>query len=189
MQFLAIIFSCVLVNNIVLTQFLGLCPFMGISGKKKAILGMGLATSFVLILSSIATYLMEHFLLIPFGIEFLKTPAFIVAIAVLVGLTEIFLAKTTPFLFQILGIYLPLITTNCAVLGVALLNSNQGHNFFEAISYAFGCALGFTLALLIFSALRERLEGADIPAPFKGTPIAFISAGILALAFMGLSFN
>lgn len=188
-NFLAIIFSCVLVNNFVLTQFLGLCPFMGISGKKGAALGMGLATSFVLTLSSIAAYLIEHLLLIPFALEFLRTPAFIVAIAVLVGLTELFLAKTSPFLFQILGIYLPLITTNCAVLGVALLNSNQSHNLFESASYGLGAALGFTLALIIFSALRERLEGADIPAPFKGKPIAFITAGILALAFMGFSFN
>ena len=133
-NFLAIIFSCVLVNNFVLTQFLGLCPFMGISGKKGAALGMGLATSFVLTLSSIAAYLIEHLLLIPFALEFLRTPAFIVAIAVLVGLTELFLAKTSPFLFQILGIYLPLITTNCAVLGVAQSNTDQGLSFLSSLA-------------------------------------------------------
>lgn len=186
-HYLTILFATILVNNFVLSQFLGLCPFMGVSRKMDTALGMGLATAFVLTLSACAANLIDTYLLIPFHIEFLRTIAFIIAIAVLVGLTEMFLAKTSPLLHRILGIYLPLITTNCAVLGVALLNSNQQHTLIESAFYGLGASLGFTLVLIIFSAIRERLEAADVPAAFKGTPIALVTAGILAIAFMGFS--
>ena len=148
-------------------------------------LGMGFATAFVLTLASVSAHLLDRFLLIPYGIEFLRTIAFIVSIAVIVGLTELFIAKASPLLHRVLGVYLPLITTNCAVLGVALLNSREQHNLLESAVYGLGAALGFTLVLILFAALRERLDAADIPAPFRGTPIALITAGILAIAFMG----
>lgn len=181
-----IILSTVLVNNFVLSQFLGLCPFMGVSKKTNTALGMGLATAFVLTLASVVSYLLNKYLLVPFQIEYLRTITFIVAIAVLVGLTEMFLAKQSPLLHRVLGVYLPLITTNCAVLGVALLNTKQSHNLLESAFYGLGASLGFTLVLFIFASLRERLAG-DIPKPFQGVPIALITAGILALAFMGFS--
>ena len=180
-----IILSTVLVNNFVLSQFLGLCPFMGVSRKIDTALGMGLATAFVLTLSAVSAYLLDTYLLEPFGLRYLRTIGFIVAIAVLVGLTEMFIAKTSPVLHRLLGVYLPLITTNCAVLGVALLNANQQHNLLQSALYGFGAAVGFTLVLIIFAALRERLDAADVPAPFKGTPAALMTAGILAIAFMG----
>ena len=180
-----IILSTVLVNNFVLSQFLGLCPFMGVSRKIDTALGMGLATAFVLTLSAVSAYLLDTYLLEPFGLRYLRTIGFIVAIAVLVGLTEMFIAKTSPVLHRLLGVYLPLITTNCAVLGVALLNANQHHNLLQSALYGFGAAVGFTLVLIIFAALRERLDAADVPAPFKGTPAALMTAGILAIAFMG----
>lgn len=182
-----ILLSTVLVNNFVLAQFLGLCPFMGVSRKTDTALGMGFATAFVLTLAAVSAHLLDTYLLIPYGIEFLRTIAFIVAIAVIVGLTELFIAKTSPLLHRVLGVYLPLITTNCAVLGVALLNSRERHSLFESAVYGLGAALGFTLVLTLFAALRERLDAADIPAPFKGTPIALITAGILAIAFMGFA--
>lgn len=184
-HYFAIIFATVLVNNFVLSQFLGLCPFMGVSRKMDTALGMGFATAFVLTLASVSAYLIDAYLLIPYGIEYLRTISFIVAIAVLVGLTELFIAKTSPLLHRVLGVYLPLITTNCAVLGVALLNSATHHHLFESAIYGFGAALGFTLVLGLFAAMRERLEAADVPRPFKGSPIALISAGIMAIAFMG----
>ncbi|SUO93437.1 electron transport complex subunit RsxA [Suttonella ornithocola] len=184
-HYFTILFATTLVNNFVLSQFLGLCPFMGVSRKLDTALGMGLATAFVLTLSACTANLIDTYLLIPYHIEFLRTIAFIVAIAALVGLTELFIAKTSPLLHRVLGIYLPLITTNCAVLGVALLNSAQKHTLIESAFYALGAAAGFTLVLILFAAIRERLEAADIPKPFKGTPIALISAGILAIAFMG----
>lgn len=184
-HYLGILFATVLVNNFVLSQFLGLCPFMGVSRKIDTALGMGFATAFVLTLASVSAYFVDTYLLKPFGVEYLRTISFIVVIAVLVGLTELFIAKTSPLLHRLLGVYLPLITTNCAVLGVALLNSNGAHNLLESALYGLGAALGFTLVLVIFAAMRERLEAADIPAPFKGTPIALITAGILAIAFMG----
>lgn len=158
---------------------------MGVSRKIDTALGMGFATAFVLTLASVSAYFVDTYLLKPFGVEYLRTISFIVVIAVLVGLTELFIAKTSPLLHRLLGVYLPLITTNCAVLGVALLNSNSAHNLLESALYGLGAALGFTLVLVIFAAMRERLEAADIPAPFKGTPIALITAGILAIAFMG----
>lgn len=180
-----ILLTTVLVNNFVLAQFLGLCPFMGVSRKIDTALGMGFATAFVLTLASVTAWALDTWLLEPYRIEFLRTIAFIVSIAVIVGLTELFLAKQSPLLHRVLGVYLPLITTNCAVLGVALLNSRERHTLLESAIYGLGAALGFTLVLILFAALRERLDAADIPAPFKGTPIALITAGILAIAFMG----
>ncbi len=158
---------------------------MGVSRKIDTALGMGFATAFVLTLASVSAYLLNTYLLVPFGVEYLRTISFIVAIAVLVGLTEMFIAKTSPLLYRLLGVYLPLITTNCAVLGVALLNSNKQLNLLESALSGLGAALGFTLVLIIFAAMRERLDAADIPKPFKGTPIALITAGILAIAFIG----
>lgn len=184
-HYFGILFATVLVNNFVLVQFLGLCPFMGVSRRMDTALGMGLATAFVLTLASCAANLIDTYLLIPQKIEFLRTIAYIVTIAALVALTEMFLANVSPLLHRVLGIYLPLITTNCAVLGIALLNSNHHHSLLESAVYGLGAALGFTLVLIIFAALRERLEAADVPAPFRGTPIALISAAILAMAFMG----
>ena len=158
---------------------------MGVSRKFDTALGMGLATAFVLTLSACSANLIDTYLLRPFNLQYLRTISFIVAIAVLVGLTEMFIAKTSPLLHRLLGIYLPLITTNCAVLGVALLHANQEHSLLASAVYGLGAALGFTLVLILFAAIRERLEAADVPLPFRGTPIALISAGILAIAFMG----
>lgn len=184
---LLILLGTVLVNNFVLVKFLGLCPFMGVSKKLDAAFGMGLATTFVLTLSSAAAWAVEHWLLAPLGIEFLRTIAFIVVIAAVVQFTEMVVQRTSPLLHQLLGIYLPLITTNCAVLGVALLNVQQSHGLLHSAFYGFGAALGFSLVLTMFAALRERLAGADVPLPFRGTPIALITAGLLALAFMGFA--
>jgi len=185
MEYLIIIISTVLVNNFVLVKFLGLCPFMGVSKKTDVAMGMALATTFVLTLSSVLSYLIFTYLLLPFGLEYLKTIAFIVAIATVVGFTEMAIHKTSPVLYQVLGIYLPLITTNCAVLGVALLNVGEQNNFIESAFYGFGAAVGFSLALILFAAIRERIEHADVPAPFKGAPIALITAGLMSIAFMG----
>ncbi len=180
-----IIISTVLVNNFVLVKFLGLCPFMGVSKKVDAAIGMGFATTFVMTLSAVLSYLIYTYLLEPFGLEFLQTIAFILAIAAVVGFTEMAIHKTSPVLYQVLGIYIPLITTNCAVLGLALLNVTEKHNFLESAIYGFGAAVGFTLVLVLFSAIRERLEYADIPKVFQGAPIALITAGLMSIAFMG----
>lgn len=158
---------------------------MGVSGKYESALGMGLATTFVLTLSSIISYFVHTYLLIPLELEYLKTLSFILVIAVTVQVTELILHKTSPLLYQVLGIFLPLITTNCAVLGVALLNIQQQNNLIESAMFGFGASIGFTLVLVLFSAIRERLEMADIPQSFKGTPIALITAGIMSIAFMG----
>ncbi|MEE9412215.1 MAG: electron transport complex subunit RsxA [Methylococcales bacterium] len=184
---LLIIISAALVNNFVLMKFLGLCPFMGVSKQQNAALGMGLATTFVLVLASLSSTLLNQYLLIPFGLEYLRTIVFIVVIAALVQLTEILLRHSSPLLHKSLGIYLPLITTNCAVLGLVLLNAHARHNWLEAIIYGFGAALGFALVLTLFANLRERLETADVPQPFKGAPIALITAGLMSVAFMGFS--
>lgn len=184
-EYVIILISTVLVNNFVLVKFLGLCPFMGVSKKTDAALGMGLATTFVLTLSSVMSYLLYTYLLVPFELEYLKTIGFILSIAAVVGFTEMAIHKTSPALYQVLGIYLPLITTNCAVLGVALLNIGENHNFIESAFYGFGAAVGFTLAMLLFSSIRERVDAGDVPAPFKGAPIALITAGLMSLAFMG----
>ena len=182
-----IIVSAALVNNFVLVQFLGLCPFMGVSSRLDSAMGMSLATTFVLTLSSVVAYAIQSLLLIPLEAMWLKTLAFIVAIAVAVQFTELALKKTSPLLHTVLGIYLPLITTNCAVLGVALLNTNRAHSLAESAFYGAGAALGFSLVLILFSSVRERLTLADIPKPFEGASIALITAGFMALAFMGFS--
>ncbi len=184
-EYVLILISTVLVNNFVLVKFLGLCPFMGVSKKTDAALGMGLATTFVLTLSSVLSYLIYNYLLEPFGLEYLQTIAFIIAIAAVVGFTEMAIHKTSPVLYQVLGIYLPLITTNCAVLGVALLNVTENNNFIESAFFGFGAAVGFTLVMVLFASLRERIDASDIPTPFKGAPIALITAGLMSMAFMG----
>ncbi|MGC9385815.1 MAG: electron transport complex subunit RsxA [Hydrogenovibrio sp.] len=184
-EYIFILISTVLVNNFVLVKFLGLCPFMGVSKKTDAALGMGLATTFVMTLSSVLSYLINTYLLVPFGLEFLQTIGFILAIAGVVGFTEMAIHKTSPVLYQVLGIYIPLITTNCAVLGVALLNVGERHNFLESAFYGFGAAVGFTLVMVLFSSIRERIAFADVPKPFQGAPIALITAGLMSMAFMG----
>ncbi|MGQ7847832.1 electron transport complex subunit RsxA [Granulosicoccus sp. 3-233] len=182
-----ILLGTVLVNNFVLVQFLGLCPFMGVSRRVDSALGMGVATTFVLTLSAALSHLVNRWLLIPFDLEYLRTLSFIVVIAVVVQFTEIVIRRQSPLLHRVLGIYLPLITTNCAVLGVALLSARQQHDLRDAVLYGFGAAVGFTLVLLLFSVLRERIELADVPAPFRGSAVALMTAGIMSLAFMGFS--
>jgi len=182
-----ILVSTILVNNIVLVKFLGLCPFMGVSRKLETAMGMGLATTFVLTLSSITSYLVNEYLLAPLGIEFLRTISFIFVIAVVVQFTELVVHKTSPMLYQVLGIFLPLITTNCAVLGVALLNVQQENGFIESALYGFGAAIGFSVVLVVFAAMRERLAVADVPTPFQGAAIGLITAGLMSMAFMGFS--
>ncbi|WP_321323676.1 electron transport complex subunit RsxA [Thiomicrorhabdus sp.] len=184
-EYILILISTVLVNNFVLVKFLGLCPFMGVSKKTDAALGMGLATTFVLTLSSVLSYIIFTYLLEPFGLEYLQTIAFILAIAAVVGFTEMAIHKTSPALYQVLGIYLPLITTNCAVLGVALLNVGEKNDFIASAVYGFGAAVGFTLVMVLFASIRERIDVADVPGPFKGAPIALITAGLMSMAFMG----
>jgi electron transport complex protein RnfA len=184
---LLLLLGTVLVNNFVLVQFLGLCPFMGVSGKLETAIGMSMATTFVLTLASLSSYLVETYILIPLGIGYLRTLSFILVIAVVVQFTEMVVRKTSPTLYRLLGIFLPLITTNCAVLGVALLNTTKQHTFLESIVYGFGAAVGFSFVLVLFAAMRERLAAADVPTPFKGASIAMITAGLMSLAFMGFS--
>ncbi len=184
---LFILISTVLVNNFVLVKFLGLCPFMGVSKKADSALGMGLATTFVLTLSSILSYLVHTYLLVPFDVEFLRTVAFILTIATVVGFTEMAMRKLSPMLYSILGIYLPLITTNCIVLGVVLINVQEQHNLLEAGLYGFGAGTGFALVLALFASLRERIAVADVPVAFQGSAIALITAGIMSMAFMGFA--
>lgn len=182
-----ILLSTIFVNNFVMVQFLGLCPFMGATRKLDAAIGMAAATTFVLTLASAASYLVENYVLVPFELEYLRIIAFIVIIAALVQFSEIVIRATQPMLHQILGLFIPLITTNCAVLGVALLNVRHSHSFLDSILYGLGAALGFSLLLIVFAAMRERLVSADIPQPFQGAAINMISAGILSLAFMGFA--
>jgi Na+-translocating ferredoxin:NAD+ oxidoreductase subunit A len=186
-EFLLLLISTVLVNNFVLVKFLGLCPFMGVSGKLETAIGMSLATTFVLTLASLCSYLIDHYLLAPLDLLYLRTLAFILVIAVVVQFTEMVVHKTSPTLYRLLGIFLPLITTNCAVLGVALLNVNARHNFINSVVYGFGAAVGFSLVLILFAAMRERLAAADVPLPFKGAAIAMVTAGLMSLAFMGFT--
>ena len=186
-EYALILVSTVLVNNFVLVKFLGLCPFMGVSRKLETAVGMGLATTFVLTLSSVTAYLINRYLLVPLGIEYLRIIAFILVIAAVVQFTETVIHKTSPVLYQVLGIFLPLITTNCAVLGVALLNVQAEHEFVESALYGFGAALGFSLVLVLFAAMRERVAVADVPEPFRGNAIALITAGLMSLAFMGFA--
>ncbi|HEY5681561.1 MAG TPA: electron transport complex subunit RsxA [Pseudomonadales bacterium] len=182
-----IVVGALLVNNFVLAQFLGLCPFIGVSGNYDTAVAMGFATTFVLTLAAAVSYMAYHWLLLPLGLEFLRVIVFIVVIAALVQLTEVFLRNTSPVLHNALGIYLPLITTNCAVLGVALLAINHSLSLLGTVAYAIGAAVGFTMVLVVFAAMRERLAHAEVPAAFRGAPITLISAGILSLAFLGFA--
>lgn len=186
-EYLLILVSTVLANNFVLVRFLGLCPFMGVSNKLEGAIGMAIATSFVLTLASASSYLLYTWILEPFGLEYLSTLSFILVIAVMVQLTEMIMHKTSPVLYRVLGIFLPLITTNCAVLGVALLNIQEQHNFLQSALYGFGAALGFGLVLVAFTAMREKIAMADVPVHFQGPAIGLITAGLMALAFMGFS--
>lgn len=186
-EYLLLLVGTVLVNNFVLVKFLGLCPFMGVSSRTETAIGMAYATTFVMTLASLLSYLVNSYVLAPLGLEYLTTMAFILVIAVVVQFTEMVVHKTSANLYRLLGIFLPLITTNCAVLGVALLNIYEQHNFFESIIYGFGASAGFSLVLIMFSAMRERLANADIPSPFKGSAIAMITAGLMSLAFMGFT--
>jgi len=186
-EYALILVSTVLVNNFVLVKFLGLCPFMGVSRKLETATGMALATTFVLTLSSVCSYLVNEYLLAPLGLEYLRTITFILVIAVVVQFTEMVVHKTSPLLYQVLGIFLPLITTNCAVLGVALLNVQQQHNFLQSAVYGFGAAVGFSMVLILFAAMRERITVADVPEAFRGAAIALITAGLMSMAFMGFS--
>ncbi len=179
--------SSVLVNNFVLARFLGICPFLGVSKKTETALGMGMAVIFVMTVASVATWLLQYFVLAPLGIEYLQTIAFILVIAALVQLVEMVVQVTSPALYQSLGIFLPLITTNCAVLGLAVLNVQKGYGFLETIVFSVGASLGFTLALVLFSGIRERIALSDVPKPFQGTAIALVTAGLLSLAFMGFA--
>jgi len=184
-EYALILISTIWVNNFVLVKFLGLCPFMGVSRKLETAIGMALATTFVLTLSSICSYLVNQYILVPLDIVYLRTIMFILVIAVVVQFTEMVVHKTSPLLYNVLGIFLPLITTNCAVLGVALLNTQEEHNFLQSVFYGFGAAMGFSMVLILFSGIRERIAVADIPEAFQGTAIAMITAGIMSLAFMG----
>ena len=186
-EYMLILLGTVLVNNFVLVKFLGLCPFMGVSRKLDTAIGMALATTFVMTLSAVLSYLVNQYILIPLEAEYLRTLSFILVIAVIVQFTEMVIHKTSPLLYQLLGIFLPLITTNCAVLGLALLNVQEEHNFITATLYGFGAALGFSLVLILFAAMRERLDAADVPVPFRGSAIALITAGLMSLAFMGFA--
>ena len=187
MEYFVIIISSIFVNIIVLSQFLGICPFLGVSGTVSTSLGMGAAVTFVLAIASIAAYLIQYHILVPLHIEYMQTIVFILVIAALVQMVEIMLKKVSPALYQALGIFLPLITTNCAVLGVAILLVQKEYNLGEAVVYAVAVAVGFTLALVLFAGLRERLELENVPKALQGVPIALITAGILAMAFMGFS--
>jgi len=186
-EFALILVSTVLVNNFVLVKFLGLCPFLGVSRKLETAIGMSLATTFVLTLSSVCSYLANEYLLAPLGLEYLRTITFILVIAVVVQFTEMVVHKTSPLLYQVLGIFLPLITTNCAVLGVALLNIQEQHGFLESAVYGFGAAVGFSMVMILFAAMRERIAVADVPEAFRGSAIALVTAGLMSLAFMGFS--
>lgn len=186
-EYILLVLGTALVNNVVLVKFLGLCPFMGVSNKLDTALGMGMATTFVLTLAAALSWLLEHWVLVPLQISFLRILGFILVIAAVVQFTELVIRKTSPVLYQLLGIFLPLITTNCAVLGVALLNVQEQYSFTESLFFGFGAALGFTLVMVIFAGLRERIALMHVPDSFHGTPIAFITAGILSLAFMGFA--
>jgi len=184
---LSIALGAILVENFILVKFLGICPFMGVSKKMDTALGMGLAVIFVMGLASVFTWLVNEYLLVPLGLAYMQTVAYILVIAALVQFVEMFLQKTIPTLYQALGIYLPLITTNCAVLGVALLNTQYGYNFIGSVVYGITGGIGFTVAIVLFSSVRERTEFSEYPQAFEGFPIALVSAGLISLAFMGFS--
>jgi electron transport complex protein RnfA len=186
-EYILLLLGTALVNNVVLVKFLGLCPFMGVSNKLDSAIGMGFATTFVLTLAATTSWLLEYYILRPLDIGYLRILTFIVVIAAVVQFTEMMVRKFSPALYQVLGIFLPLITTNCAVLGVALLNVQEQNDFLKSVFYGFGSSLGFTLVMVIFAGLRERLALAEVPAAFAGAPIGFIVAGLLSMAFMGFS--
>jgi len=186
-DYFLLFFGTVLVNNFVLVKFLGLCPFMGVSNKIETAVGMSFATTFVLTLTAALSYIVNTYLLLPLDLMYLQTLSFILVIAVVVQFTEMVIHKSSPTLYRLLGIFLPLITTNCAILGLALLNINENHDFVASIIYGFSAGAGFSLVLVIFSSMRERLASSDIPHPFKGASIAMITAGLMSLAFMGFT--
>jgi len=187
MNIFTLFLGAIFVNNFVLSKFLGICPFLGVSKKVETATGMGVAVTFVMTLASAATYLVYNFILIKLNIAYMYNIAFILIIASLVQFVEMFIKKSSPTLYQALGVYLPLITTNCAVLGVAVLNKDEGYNFIQSIINGVGAAIGFTLAIVLFAGIRERLERNNIPKAFKGFPIALITAGLMAIAFLGFS--
>ncbi len=187
MEYIIIVISAIFVNNIVLSKFLGICPFIGVSARIETSIGMSGAVMFVMTIATLVTYLIQTYLLDKLGIGFMQTITFILVIAFLVQLVEIILKKVSPSLYQALGIFLPLITTNCAVLGVALMSVQNNFNLMESVVFAIANSIGFGLALIIFAGLREHLELADVPEPFRGVPIAFVVAGLLAMAFMGFA--
>lgn len=186
-DYFLLFFGTVLVNNFVLVKFLGLCPFMGVSKKIETAVGMSFATTFVLTLTAALSYIVNTYLLLPLDLMYLQTLSFILVIAVVVQFTEMVIHKNSPTLYRLLGIFLPLITTNCAILGLALLNINENHDFVESIIYGFSAGVGFSLVLVVFSSIRERLTASDVPLPFQGASIAMITAGLMSLAFMGFT--
>lgn len=185
--YFAIIIGAIFVNNVVLAQFLGICPFLGVSSKVETSMGMGMAVTFVMALSAVVTWCLQHFVLVPFGIEYMQTIVFILVIAALVQMVEIVLKKVSPALYQALGIFLPLITTNCAVLGLAILMIQKDYSLLQGVVFQVATALGFALALVLFAGIRERLDVEDVPQGTRGVPIALIAAGLLAMAFMGFA--
>lgn len=187
LTYLSIIVTAIFVNNIVFAQFLGICPFLGVSKKLSSATGMGAAVTFVMLLATLVTWLLQIYVLDPLGLAYMQTIVFILVIAALVQMLEIILKKIAPALYQALGVFLPLITTNCAVLGVAILVIQKGFNLGESLVYALATAIGFTLALVIFAGIREKLTMVEVPAPMRGVPVALLCAGLLALAFMGFS--
>lgn len=186
-ELLLILVGAIFVNNFVLARFLGACPFLGVSKKVETALGMGMAVTFVMTIAAVVTWFIQYFILNPFGLEYLQTIAFILVIASLVQLVEMVIQKASPVLYQSLGIFLPLITTNCAVLGLAVLNIQKEYSFLESVIFAIGAALGFTLAMVLFAGLRERVDMCPVPRSFQGTAIALMTAGLLSLAFMGFA--
>ena len=186
-ELVTLLVTSVLINNVILNQFLGMCPFMGVSKKRSAAIGMGVAVMFVIVVAAIVTYGLYYLVLVPLGLEFMDLITFILVIASLVQLTEMFIKKTSPSLYKSLGVYLPLITTNCVVLNVCLVNISNHYDFAQMLIYSFGTPLGFALVLYIFSTIRERLDLCDVPKPFIGNPIALIVAAIMSMAFSGLA--
>lgn len=187
LEYLAIIFSAILVNNIVFAQFLGICPFIGVSRNLESAFGMSMAVTFVMAVATAVTWLLQHYVLLPLGLVYVQTIVFILVIAVLVQMLEIIMKKTSPGLYAALGVFLPLITTNCAVLGVAIIVAQKDFGFLHSVVYAIATALGFALALTLFAGIRTQLALADVPRAMKGVPVALLTAGILAMAFMGFS--
>ena len=186
-ELVTLLVTSVLINNVILNQFLGMCPFMGVSKKRSSAIGMGVAVMFVIVVAAIVTYGLYYLVLVPLGLEFMDLMTFILVIASLVQLTEMFIKKTSPSLYKSLGVYLPLITTNCVVLNVCLVNISNHYDFAQMLVYSFGTPLGFALVLYIFSTIRERLDLCDVPKPFIGNPIALIVAAIMSMAFSGLA--